>query len=150
MARYPYRKPSDRNQYVLPDSCHPMECIKSIPYNLCTRILRVFSEPSERVDNFEKLKEILMARNYPPGILDAAIARVKVIPREQALKCVMVSQKKYLEEVFPEAPLVAFRRQTNIREKIIRAKVAPQRNTRDETNFKWNEKVCKVCGVQFY
>ena len=174
-----YRKPSDRNQYLLPNSCHPMECIKSIPYSLCTRILRVCSEPSERNDNFEKLKEMLMERNYPPGILDAAIARVKAIPREQALKCVlrqqktnrpvfvvtfdprlpsipkitrkhwrsMISQEKYLEEVFPEAPLVAFRRQTNIREKIIRAKVAPQTNTR-KTNFKWNEKVLKVCSVQ--
>ena len=88
-----YRKLSDRNQYMLPDSCHPMECIKSIPYSLCTRILRVCSEPSERDDNFEALKEMLLERNYPPGILDAAIARVKAIPREQALKCVLRQQK---------------------------------------------------------
>ena len=60
----------------------------------------------------------------------------------------MVAQEKYLEEVFPEAPLVAFRRQTNIREKIIRAKVAPQRSTREKKNFKLDEKVWKVCGVQ--
>ena len=39
----------------------------------------------------------------------------------------MASEDKYLESVFPEPPLVSYKRQPNIREKIIRAKVAPER-----------------------
>ena len=40
----------------------------------------------------------------------------------------MVSQDKHCETVFPEAPLVAFRRQRNIREAIVRAKVVKPPN----------------------
>ena len=42
----------------------------------------------------------------------------------------MVSQEEYLKSVFPEPPLVAFRRQKNIKETIVRAKVAPSRQSR--------------------
>ena len=42
----------------------------------------------------------------------------------------MVFENKYLESVYPEPPLVSYRRQQNIREKIIRAKVAPERQHR--------------------
>ena len=84
-----YRKPSDRNQYLLPDSCHPSECKTSIPYSLCTRIIRVCSEISERDERLQELKEMLIERKYTPGIIDAAIARAKAVPREQALKCVL-------------------------------------------------------------
>ena len=37
----------------------------------------------------------------------------------------MVTQDKYLEEVFPKPPLVAYKRQQNIKDKIIKAKVPP-------------------------
>ena len=42
----------------------------------------------------------------------------------------LVSQEEYLKSVFPEPPLVSFRRQKNIRENIVRAKVAPERQPR--------------------
>ena len=175
-----YRKPSDRNQYLLPDSCHPSECTTSIPYSLCTRIIRVCSEISERDERLQELKEMLIERKYTPGIIDAAIARAKAVPREQALKCVlrqkhtnrpvfvvtfdprlpsipkitrkhwrsMVSQDKHMETVFPEAPLVAFRRQRNIREEIIRAKVAPKMQTREKRILNGMKKCgkCQVCS----
>ena len=66
------RKFSDRNQYLLPDSCHPLECIKSIPCSLSTRILRACSETSEREARYEDLRDMLISRNYTPGIIDAA------------------------------------------------------------------------------
>ena len=37
----------------------------------------------------------------------------------------MITQDKYLEDVFPKPPLVAFKRQQNIKDKIIKAKVPP-------------------------
>ena len=175
-----YRKPSDRNQYLLPSSCHPIECTKSIPYSLSTRIVRVCSEPSERDARFLELKEMLIEREYTPRMIDAAISRAKEIPRDEALKCAlrqqktnrpvfvvtfdprlpsipkitrkhwrsMVSQENYLANVFPEAPLVAFRRQRNIRENIIKAKVAPNTITRERRMLNGMKKCgkCIICS----
>ena len=39
-----YRKPSDRNEYLLTNSIHPPECIKNIPYSLALRINRTCTE----------------------------------------------------------------------------------------------------------
>ena len=42
----------------------------------------------------------------------------------------MVSEDEYLYSVFPEPPLVSYKRQKNIRESIIRARVTPERQPR--------------------
>ena len=42
----------------------------------------------------------------------------------------MVSQEEYLKSVFQEPHLVSFRRQKNVRETIVKAKVAPERQAR--------------------
>ena len=55
-----YRKPSDRNQYLLPSSCHPIECTNSIPFSLCMRINRTCSENIARENRFRELKEMLL------------------------------------------------------------------------------------------
>ena len=39
-------------------------------------------------------------------------------------------QEEHLKSVFPEPPLVSFKRQKNIKETIVRAKVAPERQAR--------------------
>ena len=70
-------------------SCHPSECISSIPFSLCMRITRICSEILAREKRYQELKDMLLAREYTPGIIDAAIARARAIPREEALKCVL-------------------------------------------------------------
>jgi len=60
-----YRKPTDRNGYLLPDSCH----IENIPLSLAIRITRICSETEARD-----------ARYYPEGISDAAIKKARDIP----------------------------------------------------------------------
>ena len=42
----------------------------------------------------------------------------------------MIGQNEYLKSVFPDPPLVSYKRQKNIRESIVRAKVAPERQPR--------------------
>ena len=106
-------------------------------------------------ERFQELKDLLLARSYQPGLVDATINRARTIPRAQALKRVdrlsqlrrpvnvvtfdprlpsiqkihqkywkgMTEKNPYLENVFPEPPLVAFRRQTNIKDYLIRSKV---------------------------
>ena len=81
-----YRKPTDRNQYLLTSSCSPSTCIENIPYSLALRIVRICSKPEWREKRFEELKDLLLSRSYRPGLVDAAINRARTIPRAQALK----------------------------------------------------------------
>ena len=60
----------------------------------------------------------------------------------------MVGQDNYLEAVFPEPPLVAYKRQKNIKETIVRAKLAPERPKRVQKGVKkcgnfWLVVMCK-------
>ena len=60
---------------------------------------------------------------------------------------VNLTVNRYLENVFKEAPLIVFKRQSNIREALIKAKVAPK-NTREKKNIKWHKKCgkCIICS----
>ena len=42
-----YKKPTDRNQYLLTDSCHPAEVTNNIPLSLAMRIVRICTEPEK-------------------------------------------------------------------------------------------------------
>ena len=175
-----YRKPSDKVQYLLTDSCHPIQQVTNIPFSLCLRINRICSDISDRDKEYMNLKEMPMSRNYPEGILDAAIAKARVIPRHQALKYVprqdtqkrpvfvisydprlpdipkiinkhwrsMTHQDQHLKTVFESPPLIAYRRQQNIKESIIRAKVAPIRSKYPKRNLQGFRKCgkCKACS----
>ena len=57
----------------------------------------------------------------------------------------MVGQNPYLQSVFPAPPLVAYRRQKNIKESIVRAKVAPTRQQRVQKGLKKCGK-CLACS----
>ena len=84
-----YRKPSDRNQYLLTSSCHPVECTENIPYSLCLRINRICSEPEDRELRFNELKQLLLDRGYTLGVINSAIDRARSIPRKDILKKVV-------------------------------------------------------------
>ena len=84
-----YRKPTDRNQYLLPSSCHNIKVTNSIPFSLAMRINRVCSEPEQRDSRFQEMKEMLLNRDYLPGVIDGAITKARAIPRDQALKCIL-------------------------------------------------------------
>ena len=57
----------------------------------------------------------------------------------------MAAQDQYLEEFFPEPPLISYKRQRNIRESIIRAKVTPERQARELKGMKKCGK-CLACS----
>ena len=57
----------------------------------------------------------------------------------------MVSENNYLKEVFPEPPLISYKRQKNIRETLVRAKVAPPRQNRVINGMKKCNK-CLACS----
>ena len=86
-----YKKPTDRNQYLLPDSCHPKQTTRAIPKSLGLRIVRVCSDPVDRDKRLNDLKEQLVERGYNQEMVQSSLGKVKKIPRNLALKRV---QKK--------------------------------------------------------
>ena len=88
-----YRKPTDKNQYLLPQSCHPPHCTDNIPFSLALRIVRICSEPESRDLRLSELKEMLLARNYKTNIINNAISRALDIPRSEAIKRVVKNKK---------------------------------------------------------
>ena len=87
-----YKKETDRNQYLLPSSCHPMTCTKNIPFSLSLRIIRICTKPESRDQRLGELKDLLLDRKYSPQIIEIAIEKAKKISRKKAIK--KVKQKK--------------------------------------------------------
>ena len=83
-----YKKPTDRNMYLMLDSCTPPACTRNIPYSLAMRINRICTLPESREQRFSELKELLIAREYRNGMVDNAIAKARAISRKEALKYV--------------------------------------------------------------
>ena len=81
-----FRKDTDRNQYLLPSSCHPRQTTQAIPYSLATRVVRICSNLQKRDQELEKLKNLLLERDYKHETIDRAIAKAKLIPRTELLK----------------------------------------------------------------
>ena len=150
-----YRKPTDRCQYLLPSSCHPSHISKNIPYNLCHRLLQICSKPENLNTRLEELKQFLLSREYRKKSIEDAISKIMNMNRLDALKKMpkkenkrpifvltynpalpsvssilkkhwrVMTQDPYLKEVFPEPPMVAFRRAKNLKDILIKAKVPP-------------------------
>ena len=146
-----YRKPSDRNKYLLPSSAHPSHVTESTPYSLALRIVRNCSEPKTRDMRFEELKRMLLARDYKPNIINENIRKARAIPLKDCFKeettprpvsvvlfdkrmpsvgnmvtkhwRTMVSSDPYLKEVFPAPPLVAYKVGRNLGTFLIRARI---------------------------
>ena len=81
-----YKKKTDRNQYLLPTSCHPKQTTNSIPHSLALRILRICSNPEKREQRLGELKSFLLERGYKSDRIEAAFKRVRRVPREAALR----------------------------------------------------------------
>ena len=43
-----FRKETDRNQYLLPSSCHPSHVTQNIPFSLALRIVRICTYSTDR------------------------------------------------------------------------------------------------------
>ena len=80
-----YRKPSDRCQYLLPQSCHPPHCTQNIPYSLALRIVRICSDEKSRDARLNELKQMLLSRNYSKNIINAAKVSLVVVVGEIAI-----------------------------------------------------------------
>ena len=80
-----YKKETDRNQYLLRESCHPAGVTASIPFSLGLRIVRICTKTENRDKRLKELKGVLLQRNYPNSLIDRGIERARKIPRKIAL-----------------------------------------------------------------
>ena len=75
-----FRKKTDRNQYLLPASCHPKATSISIPFSLSLRIVRICTSPIKRDLRLQEFKVLLLAKEYPEKVVDSAIFKARKIP----------------------------------------------------------------------
>jgi hypothetical protein len=80
-----YKKPTDRVQYLLPNSCHPNHIFKNVLYSLALRILRICSKKSDLEIRLQELSTMLISRNYNKNIVKNAIEHVKTLERKTHL-----------------------------------------------------------------
>ena len=81
-----FKKETDRNQYLLPSSCHSRQTTKNLPFSLSTRIIRICSEPENRDLRLNQMRQDLLERNYKTSIIDLAINKAKSKNRAETLK----------------------------------------------------------------
>ena len=81
-----YRKPTDRIQYLLPSSNHPNHILKSVPYSLALRLVRIVSNPEKLKQRLGKLKTMLISRKYNKNVVQEAINKVLTLDRKETLK----------------------------------------------------------------
>ena len=148
-----------------------------IPYSLAYRIVRICSDRQILLSRLEELKNLLLSRDYHPKVVNAAIERALKVPRETALKKVEAASTErvvfvtdfhpalpsissilckswrimikdpYLKEVFPEPPLVAYRKPKNssLREMLVKSKVPEEMPTRSQRQTNGTKK-CRKSG----
>ena len=88
-----YKKPTNRNMYLLTSSANPTHVTSNIPYSL--RITRICSKTETRDLRHSELRQLLLERDYKPKIVDSAIMKAKQIPRKEALERVV--KNKHLQ-----------------------------------------------------
>ncbi|XP_033752172.1 uncharacterized protein LOC117335980 [Pecten maximus] len=139
-----YSKPTDTHQYLRPSSCHPSHTTKSIPYSQALRIRRIVSDDTVFERRCSELKSHLLARGYKSTLIDRELDKVRVLDRASLLEykirtptqrvpCVVtfhpnlpsissilhnhwriIESSAALKRIFPEPPLLAYRRPKNI------------------------------------
>lgn len=81
-----YRKPTDRQQYLHFDSCHPRHCRTAIPYSQAHRFRRICSRDDDFSSNANRMRDVLIGQRYPPALIDDAISRAANLDRNQLLQ----------------------------------------------------------------
>jgi hypothetical protein len=167
-----YSKPTDTNQYPLPNSCHPPRVTKSIPYSQALRIRRIFSTDKSLKKRLGQLKNNLKRRGNKQSIIKNSFNKANNIYRSRLLQykekqkckrtpCVLtyhpclrnsfntirghwisVEKNSKLSKVFPEPPMVAFKQPNSLRNLLVRAEMAKP-NTTIGKSHSCGDKRCK-------
>ena len=105
-------------------------------------------------------RQSLLKPGLKPEVNSRPVFAVTLDPRTPTLQSVlakhwraMTSQDAHLAEVFPLPPLVAYKRQRNIRDRLIRAqvpKVIQRYLKRQKSGMKKYQKYCQICPFKIF
>jgi peptide-methionine (R)-S-oxide reductase len=70
-----YTKPTDKKQYISPQSCHPPHIHKSVPYSQALRIIRICSNKEDLMKELTNLKGYFKNRGYGDALIDGCFAK---------------------------------------------------------------------------
>ena len=151
-----YTKPTDKHQYLLHSSCHPIHTKRAIPFSLALRLPRICSTNETFTLRTNELIDYLHKRGYNQYFLQREIQRVNNITRTEALtppdtstldkpervpfvitynpalRSISSIIRKHFHilissprcyNVFKAAPIVAYRRSSNLSDFLVRAQL---------------------------
>ena len=81
-----YTKPTDKHQYLLQSSCHPLHTKRAIPFSLALRLRRICSSDESFTLRANELIQYLNDCGYNLSFLRKEIQRVHAITRNETLK----------------------------------------------------------------
>ena len=148
-------KPTDKHQYLLQSSCHPLHTKRAIPFSLALRLRRICSSDESFTLRANELIQYLNDSGYNLSFLRKEIQRVHAITRNETLKpsqtttsqpsrvplvitynpalrsistiiqrhFKILSSAPRRNSVFQTTPLVAFRRNDNLSDILVRSKL---------------------------
>lgn len=162
-----YCKPTDKHQYLSPNSCHPKHCFKSIPYSQAIRVKRICSTEETTKQRLGDLRHHLKKRGYNDKVIDIGFSKANTLDRSELLQykekklnkrvplvityhpCLQdisniirhhwkeIEKSETLSKLFPEPPVVAFRRPRSIKDSLVKAAVSAPSTAVGQ---------CKPCG----
>ncbi|XP_069466482.1 uncharacterized protein [Ambystoma mexicanum] len=151
-----YHKPTDVNNLLHFSSFHPKPMLKSLPFSQMLRLKRIISDPAGLDSECSFLVERFGSRGYPDTITGEARNRSETFTKEQLripkvkdkstplLYISKYSRQSFqisktlrknwtilhndpsLLKLFPKAPMMAFKRGHNLKDKLVRAERPPK------------------------
>ena len=80
-----YAKETDTFNYLPFSSSHPRHCTRNIPFSLARRIKGIVSEESRLEIRMTEMKDRLIRKGYPKGLINGAIKKAMSINRHDIL-----------------------------------------------------------------
>ncbi|XP_069617342.1 uncharacterized protein [Ranitomeya imitator] len=151
-----YTKPTDRNNLLLYNSCHPKSTRNSLPRSQFKRVSRIVSNPTIRQSRLQEMSKKFEDRNYPCALLNTEMTKalsetdptMTPLPKPSRLPFVhghhpsmqrvhnlihkqwpLLSRAYPSIAIFKNPPLMCLRRPPNIRDRLVRADVGSTKQT---------------------
>ena len=80
-----YKKPTDRNAYLHYTSYHPRKQVQNIPYGQFLRAKKICSDPKDAKNSMREIESNLRGRGYPSKETTTQMDKTKDVPREALL-----------------------------------------------------------------
>jgi hypothetical protein len=146
-----YSKPTDKHQYLSPSSCLPKHCFTSIPFSQAIRVKRICSTVETTEQRLGDLRHHLKRQGYNDKVIESGFSKASEINRNDLLEykenkinkrvpLVLtyhpslekisgivrhhwkeIEKSEMLAKLFPEPPVVVFRRPNSINDTLVRA-----------------------------